>query len=695
MPLRKIPLLNRELSWMYFNERVLQESEDPIVPIIERLRFLGIFSNNLDEFYKVRVATLRRMALLGKKASPFYSDNPKDILLKIRALNLKFQARFEKNYQKILEELAQEHIYFLDENQISEEKSDFVKNYFKENVRSSLVPIILQNKGAFPELEEGEVYLAIKLYNKVEGDLKLMQYALIKIPSDDTPRIVVLPEDESGKYFMMIDDIIRYNLHQIFSLFGFDTIEAYTVKVTRDAELDVAEDLSLSLLEKLSQSLKDRKKGSPVRFIYDSKMPQDLLDFLLKKLNFKEEGNNLIPGGKFHNFKDFLSFPSLGNASWLYKVLKPLSHPDFEGKNSYLEVIKQKDVLLNFPFQKFDYVIDILREAAIDPNVKSIKINLYRVSKKSKIINALINAARNGKEVTAVIELRARFDEKNNIKWSKTLEDEGIKVDFGVQGLKVHSKMMLIERKNGLKREKYAYIGTGNFHEGTARIYTDVALLTANPIISSEVEKVFNFIKDNYRREIFRELIVSPFNFRRRFNALINFEINQAKKGNRAEIILKLNNLVDEAMIKKLYDASNAGVKIQLIVRGICCLIPGVKGYSENIKVISIIDRFLEHSRIYWFYHGGKDKIFISSADWMTRNIDRRVEVTVPILDNDIKQHLVQILDIQLKDNVKARIIDHEMSNQYLRAKSGEKIRSQIVTYGYYQKLLENKNKEI
>jgi polyphosphate kinase len=690
MPVKKIPLLNREISWMYFNERVLQESEDPIVPLIERLRFLGIFSNNLDEFYKVRVATLRRMALLGKKASSFYGENPKDVLSKIRELNLKFQERFEKNYQNILKELADENIYFLTEKDIDDDKGEYIKSFFKENVRSSLVPIILNKKAPFPELEEGKVYLAIKLFDK-ESDKKEIEYALIKVPSGDISRIVVLPEDEKGKYFMLIDDVIRYNLHQIFSLFGFSKLEAYTIKVTRDAELDVQEDLSLSLLEKLSQSLKDRKKGSPVRFIYDSRVPDDLLEFLLKKMNFRKDSANLIPGGKYHNFKDFLGFPSLGNASWLYKVLKPLSHPDLEGQASLLQVVSQKDILLNFPFQKFDYIIDILREAAIDPKVKSIRVNLYRVAKKSKIINALINAARNGKDVTAVIELRARFDEKNNIKWSKYLEDEGIKVDFGVQGLKVHSKLMLIERKEGPKRVKYAYIGTGNFHEGTARIYTDVALLTSNTQICNEVEKVFNFIKDNYRREIFRQLIVSPFNFRRRFTTLINNEIKNAKKGLKAEIILKLNNLVDEQMIKKLYEASNAGVKIQLIVRGICCLVPGVVGFSENIKVISIIDRFLEHSRIYWFYNNGKESLYISSADWMTRNIDRRVEVSVPILDPAIRKSLMEIIHIQLNDNVKARIIDHEMKNAYFRGQDQEKNRSQITTYGYYQKQLENK----
>lgn len=486
---------------------------------------------------------------------------------------------------------------------------------------------------------------------------------------------------------MLLDDVIRFCLDEIFSIFDYDRYEAYTIKLTRDAELDIDQDVAQSFIDKVAKSIKKRKLGEPVRFIYDEKIPADLLEFILKKLKLSDT-ENIIAGGRYHNFRDFIKFPGMGDASLEYELLPPLAHWNLTGQRSMFDVIKRKDLSLSFPYHSFNYIIELLRQAAIDPKVTSIQINLYRVGEKSRIINALVNAAKNGKDVTAIVELQARFDEENNIKLSHKLQDEGVRVIFGVPGLKVHSKLILISRKEKKTEQLYAHIGTGNFHETNAKIYGDHSLLTCDDRITYEVEKVFEFFRKNYERANFKYLFVSPFNMRKRLIELIGEEISNAKRQHDAYIILKLNNLVDEELIKNLYKASNAGVRIKLIVRGICSLIPGIKGMSENIEAVSVIDRYLEHARVFVFCSDGKDLVFISSADWMGRNIDGRIEVTTPIFDQEVKQTLLDVIDIQLMGNSKTRVIDKTQSNTYKRKPGEALFRSQFETYQYFSNKL-------
>lgn len=678
--------INRELSWLSFNERVLQEAEDKKNPIIERMRFLGIFSNNRDEFYRVRVANITRVADLPGENKLGTGEDPKVVLDKILKLVLKQQVRFDKTYKKLLKEMQQDDIYFLNEDQITGDHISTVIDFFADKVRTALVPIIINKKEPFPFLKDAATYMFIKMYNKKDQNKGKGEYAILEIPSDSFDRIIRLPNIWKKKFLIMVDDIIRYNLPQMFSVFNYDTIEAYNIKLTRDAELDIDEDISKSIVDKLSKSIRNRQAGEPVRFVYDSEMPDDMKAFIMDKLNL-EKKDNLIPGGRYHNFKDFIAFPDIGEDKLRNESLPPLPNVDLEGSNSILDVIKKKDVMLFYPFQKFDYVIDVLRQAAIDPNVTTIKINIYRVASNSKIINALINAVKNGKDVTVLIELRARFDEKNNIGWSKALEEEGVKVSFGLAGLKVHSKLIMIKRKEGRSENTYVHIGTGNFHEKTARIYSDVSLLTSDRKITNEIEKVFEFIERPYLNKRFNNLIISPFNTRSKFLKLIDNEIKNSRKGKEAKIIIKLNNLNDPELINKLYEASCEGVIIQLIIRGICTLVPGVKDLSENIEVISIVDRFLEHIRLFYFHNSGEPMLYTGSADWLVRNLDKRVEVTTPIYDKSIKKQLIDFLELQLKDNVKARIIDAKSSNKYVATK-GKSVRSQVLQYEYFKSLL-------
>jgi len=686
----KFEIINRDLSWLSFNERVLQEASDSRVPLIERLRFLGIFSSNLDEFYRVRVASLKRMELLGKKSEKNLGFDPSKILAKIQDKGIVQQQEFEKTYNKIIRELENNNLKFLNEKNLSETQGKFVLEYFQETVRQTLVPIMLDKKSKLPYLKDKVIYLAIKMtHSKRKGDI---QYSLIEIPSLVLPRFLVLPESVKGRIdIILLDDIIRYSFQEIFSIFDYDHIEGFTIKLTRDAELDIEEDISHSIVEKVAKSLKKRKQGQPVRFIYDKKAPADLLDFILKKLKLQND-ENVIHGGRYHNFKDFIKFPSIGSKNLINESLPALHHRSLVNQRSVLNVIRKKDVLISFPYQSFNYIIDLLREAAIDPNVISIQINLYRTAARSKIANALINAAKNGKDVTAIVELQARFDEEHNIKVSEKLQEEGVKVIFGVVGLKVHSKLILIERKESNKRKLYAHIGTGNFHEDNAKIYCDHSLLTCDERITNEVKNIFEFFANNYKRTPFRYLLVSPFNSRKRFIELINEEIRNARRQHDAYIILKLNNLVDEELISKLYQASQEGVKIKIIVRGVCSLIPGVKGMSENIEAMSIVDRFLEHSRVYIFGNDGHELMYLSSADWMERNIDFRIEVTAPVFDNEVRKQLRDVIEMQLKGNAKSRIIDKEQTNNYKGniLHNKDLFRSQTETYKYFKAKLNN-----
>jgi polyphosphate kinase len=687
MPRKNIILINRELSWLAFNERVLQEAEDETVPLIERLKFLGIYSNNRDEFFRVRVATLKRTVKHQKKVQGLMGEHPKRLLDKIQKIVIDQQTKFEHTYLTILSELEKQNVVILNERQLNTQQEHFVKDYFREKVMPSLFPIMLDNNSSFPYLKDRSGYLIIKLGKNNKS--KKSKYALIEVPTDVLSRFVVLPKENEKHYIILLDDVIRVCLEDVFPNFEHDYIEAYNIKLTRDAEIDIDNDLSKSFVEKLSKGLKDRKKGQPVRLVYDSQIAPDMLAFIMKKIKLRKE-DNPIPGGRYHNFKDFISFPNIGSPELSYNKTPALKHPDLVGQSNLFKVIKRKDVLLTFPYQSFEHIVDLLREASIDPKVQSIKITLYRVAKNSNIVKALINAVKNGKQVTAVVELQARFDEEANIYWSNKLQEEGAKVIYGVPGLKVHSKMFLISRKEGKKIHHYAHIGTGNFNGDTAKIYTDHSLLTAKKSITDEVNDLFGFYEDNSKPGSYKHLLVSPFFMRKRLVQLINKEIRNAKDEKPAYIILKLNNLVDPDMIKKLYEASSHGVKIKLIIRGTCSLVAGVKGLSDNIEAISIIDKYLEHSRVFIFCNNENEKYFLSSADWMKRNLDHRSEVAVPVNDVKIQVQIKNILHTLWNDNTKARILGSKQDNEYRKTDSIIRVRAQE---DVFQILSRQKNK--
>jgi polyphosphate kinase len=684
-PKTKSEHINREVSWMAFNERVLQEAADPRNPLIERMRFLGIYSNNMDEFFRVRIASLRRMTRLGKSVIASMEDDPRLILNQVLELVRKQQLVYEKTFNLLELELRKENICILKLEDLSLSQQEFVSEYFTANVRHKLFPVMLHPNGKFPPLEDHTIYFAIGLYFKGK---RLPQYAIMQIPPD-LPRFVVLPAEGEKQYVMFIDDIIRLKLHRIFAIYDAERIDAYGLKVTRDAELDIDEDISKSLLQKMSTSVDKRKKGQYVRFLYDASMPPPMLTLLTSKMGITGI-ENIIGGGRYNNKKDLMSFPLLGRTDLCFEPRPPLKHPHLSYKQSLFSAIAKRDILLHYPYQQFDYVVNLIREAAIDPHVKTIRINLYRVSESSHIVNALINAVKNGVKVVVILELQARFDESNNIRWSKRLQEAGAQVIHGVPGLKVHSKLLLISRTEKSKSVRYGHIGTGNFHEKTAKIYSDLTLLTINAEITNEIKKVFDFFESNFQRAQFRHLLVSPFNMRRRLQELIKEEIKFVKKGKEAGIVLKLNNLVDNQLIRRLYEASQEGVKIQLLIRGVCSLVPGVKGLSENITVTSIVGRYLEHTRIFNFVNGGNPLYFISSADWMTRNLDFRVEVSAPILDPSLKAEIAEILRIQLSGNVKARVVDKKLKNKYVPRNEDEpQVHSQEELYQYYKAKLE------
>lgn len=690
MKKKSIPYINREISWLSFNERVLQEAADETTPLIERVKFLGIFSNNRDEFYRVRVATVRRLSKLGKKAFALYGDDPKELLPKLQRKVIEQQNRFEEIYSKILVELAEHKIFIINEKQLTKYQIPFVKEYFHTEIMPALFPIMVDDFHSFPYMKDKSGYLFVKLHSNDEK--KKVKFALIEIPSRATNRFVVLPLENENKYVILLDDIIRFCVDEIFEVFGYKAQEAYNIKLTRDAELDIDNDVSKSMLEKISKGVKDRKKGLPVRFVYDAAMPNDMLSFIMKKLNMNKK-DNAIPGGRYHNFKDFISFPTLGEKKLIHKKQVPLEHKYLTANDrTILKTAMEKDILLHYPYHTFNHIINLLREASIDPVVESIKITLYRMAADaSRIANALINAVKNGKKVTVLVELQARFDEENNIYWASRLQEEGAQVIYGVTGLKVHSKLCLITAKVKGKEIKCAHIGTGNFNEKTARIYTDFSLITCDKRITEEVAKVFDFYVDNFKVGNFKHLAVAPFYMRKIFTAHINKEIQLAKSGKKASIILKMNSLVDREMITKLYEASNAGVKIKLIVRGACSLVTGIEGYSENIKAYSIVDKYLEHARVFIFHNDGDEKMYITSADWMSRNLDSRSEVAVPIYDKEIRKQLKDIINIQLSGNTKVRILDANLENNYVKPKPGDKkIRVQDEVYNY----LKNDNDE-
>lgn len=672
-------LMNRELSWLSFNARVLQEALDPSVPVIERMRFLGIYSNNLDEFYRVRVAYIRRLMAIPDSTVAGFDGTPHELFDAIRTEVMRQQKKFQIAYSRILKQLEKDHIFHITEDDLSASDKEKLHHYFESKVKHEIVPIMLTKKIPFPELRDSRIYLAVAMRSQETGKTK---FALVQIPNE-FPRFYRLSDGEKN-LIILLDDIVRLHLDSIFSIFNYDTIEAYTFKFTRDAELELDDDISVSFLDKIQKSIKKRKFGEPVRFVYDEKMPKDLLDYLLSELGLTY-GVNTIPGGKYHNFKDFMSFPDFDKKTFVFPPLPPCKHPDLQGKTSLIKQIITKDILLHYPYQRFEYAVDLLREAAIDPKVKSIKINVYRVAKNSQIMNALINAVRNGKQVFVVLELQARFDEKNNVYWSKRLREAGAKVSFGITELKVHSKLIQIRRVGSKKEHLISYIGTGNFHEKTARIYEDLGLMTSHTKIGEEVSRVFDILDGFTNRLEFKHLFVSPFSTRKVIEEEINNEIANAKKGKPARIRIKINNLVDEKMIALLYKASKSGVKIDLLVRGICCLVPQIPDLSENITVRSIVGRFLEHSRIMIFENGGNPKSFIMSSDWMERNLDKRIEVGTQIYDKVLNHQILSIFDIYWSGNIKSRVIDKEQTNRYYHSE-GRSINAQEEMYLFYKK---------
>jgi polyphosphate kinase len=679
---------DREISWMLFNERVLQEAESSDTPLLERLKFLAIFSSNNDEFFRVRVASLRRGEKKTTKKAVAATQFSTDITLaEIQRIAVIQQDRFNKAYQNIIKELALQNIFIINELQLTEEQKIPVKEYFHKDVLPYLFPVLIDDLKQIPHLRDRSIYLAVRL-SDTQNQLK-PKHALIEIPHDPLKRFYILPRKDENTYILFLDDVIRSSLKHIFSIFDYNQFEAYTVKLTRDADFVLENEendvFKETLLDKIQKSIKQRSKGVPTRFVYDNAIPKSILDLLSQKLQLKNV--NLIPGGRYHNFKDFMEFPKVGNVNDFYPPMPPLSVPVLDKAKTMFDVITQNDFVLHHPYQSFDYLIRMLREAAIDPKVTAIKITLYRVAKHSNVVNALINAVKNGKKVTVLMELQARFDEEHNIFWTNQLQEVGARVHFGKPGQKVHCKLCLITREEEGKTVKYAHLSTGNYNGQTAKLYCDHALFTKDLRYIEDVEMLMESLFQSPRKHKFNHLLVAPEYLLKQFLELIDKEIANARQGKPAYIIAKMNSLMDDEVAKKLYQASKAGVNIQLIVRGICTIVPGVPGLSENIKVVSIIDRFLEHARVFIFANGGNEKIYLSSADWMTRNLYRRVECAFPIYDENCKQQIRDIINIQLKDNTKARIIDHDFDNKLIRKDGTKPIRAQYEIYDYVKSL--------
>lgn len=680
----------KELSWLAFNGRVLQEAADERNPPIERLRFLGIYSNNMDEFFRVRVADVKRRILLKKYQSEEQED-AEQLMQQIQKMVLDFGEQFNSIYLNIQLELRKHNIELIDNFKLTATQSDWVKDYFRTEVKKHISPMILSGEEVklARNLADNTTYLMVEMTGNGKPE-----YAIVEVPTKELSRFIELPlhlntRKKNGHYrrqILLLDDVIAHCLADLFAgFFEFDNIEAYSLKLTRDAEYNISESLDQSLLDKMSKGIRQRLKSEPVRLVHDAKMPEHMLKVLGKQLG-TSSSDSLIPGGRYRNFKDFISFPNIGHASLENPSLQPLKSVDFEQHTTSFDAIRAADIMLYYPYHSFGYFTEWVRQASFDPKVTSIKMTMYRVAKHSRVIHSLLDAVRNGKKVTVVVELKARFDEENNINWARKMTDAGIQVVFGQTTLKIHSKICLITRNEKGSLVRYGHIGTGNFNEKTARIYTDMSLFTCHPEITAEIEQVFEFIEYSYRPFVFNHLIVSPTWSRPRLQQLIQREIDFAVSGRKAEIFLKVNNLVDNDIVDLLYKASQAGVKIRMIIRGMCSLIPGIPGKSHNIKVISVLDRFLEHARVYVFHNGGETDLYISSADWMTRNIDQRVEVGVPIYDARIKQQILATLDIQWRDNMKARIIDTQQTNQYVKRGNKRSIRSQQQIYDYLAK---------
>jgi polyphosphate kinase len=678
----------RDISWLSFNARVLQEAADESVPLRERIRFLGIFSNNMDEFFRVRVATLKRMMQIGNRANMHLETNPQQILDDIQMTVLNQQSEFARIWENVQEEMREQSIFLVTEKEMDMDQQEFVRNYFEAEVSPNIIPLMIENIPQFPHLRDKSIYLAIVMWKK-ESALK-KKYALIEIPSRVLGRFLLLPSKPDQHHIILLEDIVRFSLPEIFSYFGYDQYHSHVFKVTRDAELEIDNDLSTNIIQKIEKGLKNRRKGKPVRFVYDKEMDPGLLEYLTRRLNLSKR-DNLIPGGRIHNFRHFMDFPDQVFKTNKAARKKPFDHPMLV-EHRVSEVVLQRDIMLHFPYHSFTPLIDIIREAAFDPDVTTIKITCYRMAAHSRIINALINAVRNGKEVVVMLELRARFDEEANLEWKSTLEDEGAKVLVGLPNMKVHSKICMIRKKVKDKQIVYGFVSTGNLNEKTARVYGDHCLLTSNQRIMNDVSRIFNYL-EHYKSGMHsmkscETIIPSPQIIRKEMYRLMDEEIKQARKNKPSGITLKMNSLSDEGMIAKLNEAARAGVPIRLIIRGILCMLTENKKFRRPIRAISIIDEYLEHARVWVFHNRGKEKVYISSADWMLRNLEHRVEATCPILDHEIKKELIDIINIQLQDNVKARWLDNDLSNEYVRT-TRKKVRAQVETYNYlYKKTL-------
>ena len=691
MTQNKRKTIPRDISWLSFNGRVLQEASDPSVPLKERIKFLGIFSNNMDEFFRVRVATLKRMVDFGSKIKNMHLEqDPGEILTEIQEIVLDQQGEFNRIWEDLRQELAANKIFLVTQSELNEQQQEAVITFFEQEVRSNIIPLMVEGITQLPYLREKSIYLGVVL-SKSDHSLK-RKYAIIEVPSKVIGRFYQLPSPEGEHHIILLEDVIRHNLKSIFSFFGYDNYDSWVFKVTKDAEMDIDNDVSTSFIQKIEKGLKNRRKGKAVRFVYDKEMDPSLLEFLMVKLNLSRK-DSLIPGGRIHNFRHFMDFPDVFPEK--SKRRKPFQHSLLKHTLRVTDVVFKKDVMLNFPYHSFDPVIDLLREAAIDPTVTNIKITAYRLAMHSKIVNALVNAVRNGKNVTVMLELRARFDEEANIEWKDYLELEGVKVLISIPNLKVHAKICLITKKVEKRSVQYGFVSTGNMNERTANVYGDHCLLTADKAIMTDVNRIFNFIENwkggDQPLKNCTTLIPCPTSLRQELDKWINKEIKHAKEGREARISLKMNSLSDEHLIEKLYEAAKAGVQVNLVIRGIFCMLSENKKFVHPVKAISIVDEYLEHARIFIFHNSGHEKVYISSADWMVRNLDHRVEVTCPVKDAGIKKTLIEMFNIQLSDNVKARILDNRLSNKYVERNGEERIRSQEEIYNYLQQFNEVK----
>ncbi len=674
--------INREISWLQFNERVLQEAKDPTVPLIERVRFMGIYSNNQDEFFRTRVGSLIHHTDDSEHDLTEFRQNPQKVLKNVGLKAMELRKDFDNVFKDLWQELRQNNIFILDEKTANEEQKAFVIDYFRNKVRSHLFPLLLDKVPNHTILNEHSIYLFVKMSSS-KRSRKACRYAILELPTDKVSRFLVLPTSQGKEYVMMLDDVIRLGFPDIFQPFDYDIYEAYNFKITRNAEVEI--NTSSDTIEMIREMIQMRQKSDVIRFLYDREMPPIMLRLLLKTLKIGKK-TDIDAGSRYHNNKDFVKFPhKLGNGQLVYKPYQPSGSKYIPIHANMLALVKKRDYMLHFPYQSFQMAIDFLREASIDPKVQSIKMTIYRVAEDSAILNALVNAARNGKRVSVYVEVKARFDEENNLHWVERLQNEGVKVMSVLPEYKVHAKMILVTTKeNGTKR-RYAAIGTGNPNEETALIYTDKLLFTANPKITEEVDSVFDMIENRLAFPTFETLLVAPVNLREKMIAMMDTEIAQAKLGKPAWITLKLNSLIDKQMIDKLYEAAKHGVKIQLLVRGICVLNPDLAECKGNIFACSVVDRFLEHARVYGFCNKGKPLYFIGSADFVKQKMDKRIEVVVPILDAEVKQEVQAVLNFQFNDNTHARWIDPEKINTYVQS-SERKLRSQEEIAKYFYK---------